>query len=135
MKIPAPILPVLLILCVAMAFVTFKTFQLQSQINVLFAMNNSDIHETKEAMSSPPTPTVVVMHATDATPPPPATKITVEEELVKEVEAINEEEKEAQELRCQLRAQNSTCKGSVKEMKRKTKAAAATVSVTTETSS
>lgn len=129
MKIVAPILPVMLILCVAVAFVTFKTFQLQSQINVLFAMSN----ESSDVEASQP-PTVVLMHA-DTSQPNKTTnspvKITVEEELAKEVDIINEDEKEAEELRCQLRTQSSSCKGSVKEMKRKVKASSQPVTVTT----
>lgn len=116
MKSFAPAIPMILVLSVCVGFLIFKTFQLQAQINILVDL----VQESPKAVEEPMTvePAAAVIEAVVIPKP------TVEE-LVKEVEVVNEEE--AEELRCQLRAQNTSCKGSVKEMKAKkgSKAAAA----------
>lgn len=49
MKSVSPILPMILVLCVCVGFLTFKTFQLQAQVNILYAMNQ----ETPNAVPPP----------------------------------------------------------------------------------
>lgn len=96
MKSFAPAIPMILVLSVCVGFLVFKTFQLQAQINILVDMVQDSIPPKLEPISDnirvPVAESCTVEPSIIETIVIPAKSATIVEELVKEVEAIKEEE-------------------------------------------